>query len=295
MSIAHQHFLMSSNGGHLTTMIRYPNPIDPKTVKEGDTVICWDDSGLAEKPHIINTPERGKYYTVREVSPETFGLRLDVLTNPEGPFPMEPGFELSRFSTVDDWESAPLKIVKNYPHTPIKYRKIGWDNKVHYATPYDVSFDDFNPDDLQSIFSGGEHLTTLRYNFEELALNEPLEATSTFHVSHAFGNYNLIKHTQVTTSHLFDEDIESNRLVITLQEVPGVSIIDHAKAMVLLWLLHDSEEIQDMFSKVTLSREIAISTEDHQIVPKEDIEKLLDFSIEDSIHQKVCGLLKIDV
>jgi len=38
MNIEYQHFLMSSNGGHLTTLIKYPNRIDEASLKEGDQI-----------------------------------------------------------------------------------------------------------------------------------------------------------------------------------------------------------------------------------------------------------------
>lgn len=295
MSIAHQHFLMTSNGGHLTTLIKYPNRVNPDSLKEGDQVICWDDSDLADNAYIYNTPTLGGYYEVREVAPESFGLRLAGLTNPEGPFPMEPGFELSRFCKIEDWEAAPLKMVKNYPHAKVKYNPLGSLHEVFYATSYEVSFDDFNKEDSEAILGGGTPFTSLRYTFQELTLNEQLEAYSTFRIVHAFGNYNLVKHTHVPTKHLFGEDIDSTRLVIILQDVPGVSYTDHAKVMLLLWLLHDSPKIEDIDSPVDLSDPISVDTKEQLLIDDIEIENLLNFSQEKTIHEKVCRLLKIEL
>lgn len=294
MSIAHQHFLMSSNAGHLTILIKHPNRVNPDSLQEGDIVICWDDSDLAENPYIYNTPTLGGYYEVREVAQESFGLRLVGLTNPEGPFPMEPGFELSRFCTVEDWETAPLKMVKNYPHAKVKYNPLGSLHEVFYATSYEVSFDDFNKEDSDAILGGGIPFTSLRYTFEELTLNEPLEAHSTFRIVQAFGNYNLVKHTHVSTKHLFGEDIDNTRLVIILQDVPGVSYTDHAKVMLLLWLLHDRPELEDIDSHIDLSDPILVDTKEKLLIENKEIEDLLDFTQEKTIREKVCRLLNIE-
>lgn len=294
MSIAHQHFLMSSNGGHLTILIKYPKHVDTDSLSEGDQVVCWDDSELADNPFIYNTPTLGEYYIVREVAPESFGLRLVGLTNPEGPFPMEPGFELSRFCTVMDWESAPLKMVKNYPHTKVKHNPLGSLHSVFYATSYEVSFDNFNKEDSDVILGGGTPFTSLRYKFEELTLNEDLEAHSTFSIVQAFGNYNLVKHTHVRTRQLFGEDIDNTRIVIILQDVPEVSYSDHAKVMLLLWLLHDRPEIKDINSPVDLLNPIQLDTKEQLLIDDKEIEELLDFTQENTIHEKVCRLLKIE-
>jgi len=294
-TIVHQHFLMASNGGHLTTLIKYPNRVDPGSLKEGDQVICWDDSDLADNPYIYNTPILGGYYEVREVAPESFGLRLVGLTNPEGPFPMEPGFELSRFCTVEDWEAAHLKMVKNYPHAKVKYNPLGSLHEVFYATSYEVSFDDFNKEDSDAILGGGTPFTSLRYTFEELTLNEPLEAYTTFSIVQAFGNYNLVKHTHVPAKHLFEDDIDSTRLVVILQDVPGVSYTDHAKVMLLLWLLYDRPEIEDIDSHIDILDPILVDTKEQLFIDDVEIEDLLDFSQERTIHEKVCRLLKIEL
>lgn len=291
MSIAHQHFLMSSNGGHMTKMIKMPNPIDPTSIKEGDHLVCWDDSGLAENPHIFNTPEHGKTYEVREVGLETFGIRFYLITNPEGPYPMEPGFEPSRFCTVDELMSSSLKMVKAYPHTRVKQNAIGKNENFYYATSYEVSFDDFGNEELETITGGGKPIASLRYDFEELTLNEPLEARSTFSVTRAFNNYNLAKHTQVSTKHLLGEEIDSTRVIVILQDVPGVSYEAHAKIMLLLWLLHDRTEIDSIDTPISLSSQIRVEPKEESLFDINEINHLFDFTVEKTIQEKINRIL----
>jgi hypothetical protein len=292
-SIDHYHFLMSSNGGHSVTFIKYPDCLDPATVKKGDTVICWDDCELAENPRLAKVPKTGMSYKVREVNPETFGLRLQNLKNPKGNLPVEPGFHLTRFCTKEEWKSAPLEMVKNMPHTKVKFCPLGFLKEVFYATSYTVSFDNFFIENRNLILEDRTPFTALRYTFGELMLNQDIEAYSEFSVVQSDGCHFLVKRTRVETEDIIGENIDNTRIVIMLKDVQGISFINHAKAMLLLWVLYDRLNSKNLDEQVTSIGHIDIDTAEDLLIEKKEIEDLFDFTHERTIHEKVCGLLQI--
>ena len=65
--------------------------------------------------------------------------------------------------------------------------------------------------------------------------------------------------------------------------------------MLLLWLLYDRPEIEDIDSHIDILDPILVDTKEQLFIDDVEIEDLLDFSQERTIHKKVCRLLKIEL